>query len=92
MLAPKQMVLSLADDVSVDDAAIIGCATVTGVGAVIGSAKVQPGETVVVFVVGINVLAGAQAGRIIAVDLNDEKLEFAKEFGATDVITASEEP
>lgn len=95
VLAHEQMVLPLADDVSVEDAAIIGCATVTGVGAVIGSAKVQPGQTVAVFGVGgvgINVLAGAQiaqAGRIIAVDLSDEKLEFAKEFGATDVINAS---
>ena len=96
VLAHEQMVLPLATDVSVEDTAIIGCATVTGVGAVLGSAKVQPGDTVAVFGVGgvgINVLAGAQiaqAGRIIAIDLNDEKLEFAKEFGATDVVNASE--
>ena len=96
VLAHQQMVLPLDDDVSVEDTAIIGCATVTGVGAVLGSAKVQAGETVAVFGVGgvgINVLAGAQiaqAGRIIAVDLLDEKLEFAKEFGATDVVNASE--
>lgn len=96
VLAHQQMVIPLANDVSVEDAAIIGCATVTGVGAVLGSAKVQPGETVAVFGVGgvgINVLAGAQiaeAGRIIAVDLVDEKLDFAREFGATDVINASE--
>ena len=96
VLAHEQMVLPLATDVSVEDTAIIGCATVTGVGAVLGSAKVQAGDTVAVFGVGgvgINVLAGAQiaqAGRIIAVDLNDEKLEFAKEFGATDVVNASE--
>lgn len=96
VLAQQQMVIPLGNDVSVEDTSIIGCATVTGVGAVLGSAKVQPGDTVAVFGVGgvgINVLAGAQiaqAGRIIAVDLNDEKLEFAKEFGATDVINASE--
>jgi len=96
LLVHEQMVIPLANDVSVEDAAIIGCATVTGVGAVLGSAKVQKGETVAVFGVGgvgINVLAGAQiagASRIIAVDLSAEKLEFAKEFGATDVVNASE--
>jgi Zn-dependent alcohol dehydrogenase len=96
VLAHHQMVLPLAKDVSVEDTAIIGCATVTGVGAVLGSAKVKPGETVAVFGVGgvgINVLAGAQiagASRIIAVDLLDEKLAFAREFGATDVINAAE--
>jgi Zn-dependent alcohol dehydrogenase len=96
VLAHEQMVLPLSDDVSMEDTAIIGCATVTGVGAVLGSAKVQAGDTVAVFGVGgvgINVLAGAQiaqAGRIIAIDLADEKLEYAKEFGATDVINASE--
>ena len=96
VLAHQQMVLPLPDDVSVEDTAIVGCATVTGVGAVLGSAKVQQGDTVAVFGVGgvgINVLAGAQiagAGRVIAIDLSDDKLDFAKEFGATDVVNASE--
>jgi len=92
VLAHEQLVLPLDKDVATDVTAIIGCATVTGVGAVLGSAKVQPGQTVAVFGVGgvgINAIAGAkiaQASKIIAVDLVDEKLEFAKEFGATDVI------
>jgi len=92
VLTHEQLVLPLDATVPVDVTAIIGCATVTGVGAVLGTAKVQPGQTVAVFGVGgvgINVIAGAKiarASRIIAVDLADEKLAWAKEFGATDVV------
>ena len=92
----EQMVVRLDDDLPIDSTAIIGCAVVTGVGAVLGSAKVQDGETVAVFGVGgvgINVLAGAKiagASKIIAVDLAPEKLEFAKIFGATHVLNGRE--
>lgn len=92
VLTHEQLVLPLDGSVPVDVTAIIGCATVTGVGAVVGTAKVQPGQTVAVFGVGgvgINVIAGAKiagAGKVIAVDLADDKLAWAKEFGATDVI------
>jgi Zn-dependent alcohol dehydrogenase len=95
-LLHEQLVIPLDPEVATDVTAIVGCATVTGVGAVLGTAKVQPGETVAVFGVGgvgINVIAGARiadAGRIIAVDLEAEKLDFAREFGATDVINARE--
>jgi Zn-dependent alcohol dehydrogenase len=95
VLCHEQMVLPLGSDVPTDVTAIIGCAVVTGVGAVLGTAGVQAGQTMAVFGVGgvgINILAGgriAGAGRIIAVDLLDEKLEFAKKFGATDVVNAS---
>ena len=67
----------------------------TGVGAVVNTAKVRPGETVAVFGcggVGLNVIQGAAlsgASRIIGVDLAKSKLELAKQFGATDVIDAS---
>jgi Zn-dependent alcohol dehydrogenase len=93
----EQMVVRLDDDLPIDSTAIIGCAVVTGVGAVLGSAKVQDGETVAVFGVGgvgINVLAGAKiagASKIIAVDLAPEKLEFAKIFGATHVVNGRED-
>ena len=96
VLAHQQMVLPLDEDVDTDVTAIVGCATVTGVGAVLGSAKVPAGSTVAIYGVGgvgINAIAGAKiadASRIFAVDLSDEKLEFAKEFGATDTINASE--
>ena len=96
VLAKEQLVLPLDPDVATDVTSIIGCATVTGVGAVLGTAKVQEGQSVAVIGVGgvgINVIAGANiagANPIIAVDLVDEKLDFAKEFGATHVVNASE--
>lgn len=92
----ESLVLPLAKDVATDVTAIIGCAAVTGVGAVLGTAKVQPGQSVAVFGVGgvgLNVLAGAKlagADPIIAVDLAEEQLKFAREFRATDTIDASE--
>ena len=91
-LLHEQMVVKLDDDLPVDVTAVIGCAVITGVGAVLDSAKVQEGETVAVFGVGgvgVNILAGAKiagASKIIAVDLADEKLEFARTFGATHVV------
>jgi Zn-dependent alcohol dehydrogenase len=77
-----------------DRAALVGCAVTTGVGAVFNTAKVEPGASVAVFGcggVGLNVIQGARiagAGRIIAIDSNEAKLEMAKKFGATDVLLA----
>jgi Zn-dependent alcohol dehydrogenase len=68
----------------------------TGVGAAINTAKVRPGQTVAVFGcggVGLNVIQGAamcSAGKIIAVDLVEQKLQWAKEFGATDVVNGKD--
>jgi S-(hydroxymethyl)glutathione dehydrogenase/alcohol dehydrogenase len=79
-----------------EQASVIGCAVVTGGGAVFNVAKVRPGQSVVVFGcggVGLNaVQAAAMAGatRIIGVDIQTDKLELAKRFGATDVINSSE--
>ena len=80
---------------ALDVAALIGCGVTTGVGAVIHTAKVQPGETVAVIGGGIglsaiNGAAIAGAGRIIAIDMVPSKLELAKKFGATDVVNAKE--
>jgi len=78
-----------------DRAAVIGCAVITGFGAVAHTAKVQPGETVAVVGCGgvglsaINAALIAGAGRIVAVDQVASKLELARTFGATDVIDAS---
>src|SRR5688572_6363777 len=78
-----------------DHAALVGCAVTTGVGAVFNTARVAPGSSVAVFGcggVGLNVIQGARiagAGRIIAIDTIEAKLEMAKQFGATDVIQAS---
>jgi S-(hydroxymethyl)glutathione dehydrogenase/alcohol dehydrogenase len=79
-------------DVEPDKAAIVGCAVMTGVGAVINTAKVEPGRSVVVFGcggIGLNVIQGASlvgAGMIIAVDTADKKLEMAQGFGATHTV------
>lgn len=75
---------------------LIGCGVMTGVGAALYSAEVQPGTSVAVFGcggVGDSVIQGAKiagATRIIAVDIDPRKLTWAKEFGATDLVNASE--
>ncbi|OWU85508.1 zinc-binding dehydrogenase [Oceanicola sp. 22II-s10i] len=79
-----------------DVAALISCGVITGVGAATIAAGVRPGQDVVVIGaggVGLNAIQGAQiagARRIVAVDLLDEKLEVAKEFGATDAVSAKD--
>lgn len=77
-----------------DRAALIGCSTTTGVGAVFHTAGVEPGSKVAVLGCGgvglaaINGAAIAGAGQIIAVDMVDSKLELAKSLGATHTINA----
>jgi Zn-dependent alcohol dehydrogenase len=77
-------------------AALISCGVITGLGAAVNTARVRPGEVVVVIGaggVGLNAIQGARlagASRIIAVDMKPEKLDIAKEFGATDGILASD--
>jgi Zn-dependent alcohol dehydrogenase len=81
--------------VPLDAASLIGCAVVTGAGAVLNRAKVQPGETVAIIGaggIGQSVIQGARlasAGRIVAVDANPRKEAVARQFGATDFIDAS---
>jgi NDMA-dependent alcohol dehydrogenase len=80
------------DDIPLNRACLVGCGVMTGVGAAINTARIQPGETVAVFGcggVGVNVIQGAAiagASRIVAIDVVDKKLEWAKSFGATDVM------
>jgi len=75
-------------------ASIISCGVMTGYGSVVNSAKLTAGSSVVVLGcggVGLNVINACEisgAGRIIAVDINPNKLELAKKFGATDVFLA----
>jgi Zn-dependent alcohol dehydrogenase len=79
-----------------DISCLIGCAVLTGAGAVLHTAKVRLGQSVAVFGVGgvglsaIGAAAIAGADPIIAIDLHDRKLRFAKEFGATHGINASD--
>ncbi|MCW2164396.1 S-(hydroxymethyl)glutathione dehydrogenase / alcohol dehydrogenase [Microbacterium hydrothermale] len=77
-------------------AALLGCGVVTGAGAVMNTARVQPGQTVAIIGtggVGLNAISGAivsGAGRIIAIDVADDKLETARSFGATDTVNSRE--
>lgn len=95
-IVPAISTIKIPDDVPLTSAALIGCGVLTGVGAAINTATIRPGDTVAIIGcggVGLNVIQGARiagAGRIIAVDMFDSKLEMAKDFGATDVVNASE--
>ncbi|MFD8572978.1 Zn-dependent alcohol dehydrogenase [Streptomyces sp. NPDC059639] len=89
-------VLAVPDGVPLTDAALLGCAVLTGYGAIHHSARVEAGETVAVYGVGGVGLATIQAARIagaskiIAVDVSPEKEELARGAGATDYVLASE--
>ncbi len=92
---PEKAVLKIPDDLPLERAALLGCAVITGVGAVINAAQVRPGRTVAVFGsggVGINVVQGAVlagAEKVIAVDLLESRLEQAIRFGASHAVNAS---
>ena len=96
ILVHENALCKITPDMPLDLACLLGCAVVTGVGAVMHATQVQAGSTVAVIGCGgvglstINGAAIAGAGRIIAVDINAEKLALAKEFGATDIINAAE--
>ncbi|HYM90410.1 MAG TPA: Zn-dependent alcohol dehydrogenase, partial [bacterium] len=92
---PEKALIRIPDDLPLDRAALFGCAVICGVGAVLNAARVRPGSSVAVFGaggVGLNVIQGAAlagAGKIIAVDLLEGKLEYARRFGATHTVNAS---
>ncbi|MEJ6685623.1 MAG: Zn-dependent alcohol dehydrogenase [SAR86 cluster bacterium] len=96
MLIHEHALVKVREDMPMDRAALIGCSTTTGVGAVFHTAGVEPGSTVAVIGCGgvglaaINGAAIAGAGIIIAVDMVESKLELAKVMGATHVINASQ--
>lgn len=85
------------DDAPLDVVCLLGCGVSTGVGAVINKARVKAGSSVAVFGcggVGLATIMAAKlvgARQIIAVDMLDKKLKFAKEFGATDFVDASKD-
>lgn len=95
-VVPEQALIKIDPAYPLDRAALVGCGVTTGVGAVLRTAEVEPGSTVAVIGtggVGLNAVQGAvlaDAERIIAVDLMENKLEFARQFGATDTVNASE--
>jgi Zn-dependent alcohol dehydrogenase len=97
VVVDQSQIAPIPADLPMDAASLLSCGVITGVGAVVNTGRVRPGETVVVIGaggVGLNVVQGARisgAARIIAVDLNEGKLAAAREFGATDGVLASAE-
>lgn len=97
MVVPQGGVVKIREEVPMAAAALVGCSVMTGVGAAINTAKVEPGSSCAVIGsggVGLNVIQGcalAGAERIIAIDINTNKLEMAREFGATHFVDASKE-
>ena len=88
--------VKIPDDIPFEVAALVGCGVLTGVGAALNTADIKPGDTVAVIGcggVGLNVIQGAKiagAGEIIAIDMLQNKLDMAKDFGATTLVNAGE--
>ena len=86
---PEIAVAKIRDDAPFQSACYIGCGVTTGVGAVVNTAKVEPGANVIVFGlggIGLNVIQGAKmagADRIVGVDVNPDKAEWGRRFGMT---------
>ncbi|WIG56476.1 MAG: S-(hydroxymethyl)glutathione dehydrogenase [Rhodanobacteraceae bacterium] len=93
---PEIAVAKIREDAPFDKVCYIGCGVSTGIGAVINSAKVEPGSKVVVFGlggIGLNVIQGARlagAAMIVGVDLNPKRKELAEKFGMTHFVDAGE--
>lgn len=92
---PEIAVAKIRKDAPFDKVCYIGCGVTTGLGAVMNTAKVEPGSNVAVFGlggIGLNVIQGARmvgANKIIGVDMNPKKQRLAKKFGMTHFVNAS---
>ena len=93
---PEIAVAKVREDAPFDKICYIGCGVTTGIGAVINTAKVRPGENVVVFGlggIGLNVIQGARmvgADKIVGIDTNPAKRELAERFGMTHFVNPKE--
>ncbi|MCK0154283.1 S-(hydroxymethyl)glutathione dehydrogenase/class III alcohol dehydrogenase [Alcanivorax sp. S6407] len=91
-VVPEISLAKVSKEAPMDKICLLGCGVTTGIGAVLNTAKVEPGSTVAVFGlggIGLSVIQGAvmaKAERIIAIDVNDSKETMARQFGATDFI------
>jgi S-(hydroxymethyl)glutathione dehydrogenase/alcohol dehydrogenase len=89
---PEISVARINPEAPLDKVCLLGCGITTGIGAVLNTAKVEPGASVAVFGlggIGLSVILGAvlaKAGRIVVVDINPDKFEMAKMLGATDCV------
>jgi S-(hydroxymethyl)glutathione dehydrogenase/alcohol dehydrogenase len=93
---PEIAIAKVRKDADFEKICYIGCGVTTGVGAVVFDAKVEPGSNVVVFGlggIGLNVIQGARmvgANKIIGIDINNSRVDIAKQFGMTDFINPNE--
>jgi len=89
---PEIALAKISKQAPLDKVCLLGCGITTGIGAVLNTAKAEPGSTIVVFGlggIGLSVIQGAvmaEAGRIVAVDINEDKFEMARMLGATDCV------
>lgn len=96
-LCHSNKLVRIPKEIPFPQAAVLGCATTTGVGAALNTAKVQPGDTVAVVGlggIGLNILSGARiagASTIIGIDVHASKLELASRFGATHTVNSAGE-
>jgi S-(hydroxymethyl)glutathione dehydrogenase/alcohol dehydrogenase len=93
---PEIALAKIREDAPFDKVCYIGCGVTTGIGAVINTAKVEPGANVVVFGlggIGLNVIQGARlagANKIVGVDINPRRKALAESFGMTDFVNPKE--
>lgn len=96
VVVDQSQVVKLPEDMDLITASVLACGVITGIGAVVNAAKLKAGQDVVVIGaggVGLNAIQGARiagARRIIAVDMSEDKLAVAKEFGATEGVLATD--
>jgi len=97
-VVPEIALANISKQAPLDKVCLLGCGITTGIGAVLNTAKVEPGSTVAIFGmggIGLSVVQGAvmaKASRIICVDLNPDKWEMAKALGATDFVNPKDYP
>jgi S-(hydroxymethyl)glutathione dehydrogenase/alcohol dehydrogenase len=93
---PEISLARIAKDAPLEKVCLLGCGVTTGIGAVINTAKVEPGATVAIFGlggIGLSAVIGAvmaRAGRIIAIDTNPDKFVIARQLGATDCLNPAD--
>ncbi|MBS0125227.1 Zn-dependent alcohol dehydrogenase [Thetidibacter halocola] len=95
VIVDQSQVVALPETMPAESVALMACGVITGIGAVVNAGRLRPGEDLVVIGaggVGLNAIQGARiagARRIVAVDMSEEKLAIAREFGATHGVLAT---
>ena len=93
---PEIAVAKISKEAPLEKVCLLGCGITTGIGAVLNTARVEPGASVAVFGlggVGLSAIQGAvmaRAGRILAIDINTDKFELARQLGATDCVNPND--